>query len=237
MVRQLRPVAIHTHATPYLEALQKERWNPLPLPLFSNIPVTEPWNRQTFATWLESRSGFQGVASREIYCLFGSLYPQWQPGSLLPVLREHLAQNGRKGLILSIGHRGAAGNGVWDQVVRQSDDQLPCLDLGPLPEQEISQCLHTSAYGISTTPPDLIQKSAAAAAMIEHGLPVLASRPPVYGEAMAERVGKAVPLLIQGADLPRFASLMKAPPDRGCLARVARQFLRDIGLETRSPNS
>jgi hypothetical protein len=83
----------------------------------------------------------------------------------------------------------------------------------------------------------LIEKSGAASAMFEHGLPVLASRPPVFGDAMAERVGKAVPLLIQGADLPRFASFVKVPPDRGCLARVANQFLNDIGLETRHPNS
>lgn len=230
LVRQLNPVVIHTHATPYLEALRQEGWNPRQLPLFSNIPVTESWCAQSFDQWFEARSGFQGATSRVIFCLFGSLYPQWQPDSLLPVVRQYLTQRGRKGLILSIGHRGSAGNGAWEKVVRQSDEQLHCLDLGPLAEQEISQCLHASDYGISTTPPDLIQKSAAAAAMFEHGLPVLASRPPVYGEAMAKMVGKTVPLLIQGRNLTGLSSYRKLPADRQGLARVADQFLSDFRL-------
>ena len=228
MVRQLKPAVIHTHATPYLEALRGEGWNVLQLPLFSNIRMVEPWSREEFASWLANRSAIQDAAARTIFCLFGSLHPEWQPASLLPLLREHLELSGRKGLLLSIGRRG--GDGVWKFLEKQGDERLRCLDLGPLPEADISQCLHASEYGVATTPPDLIEKSGTAIAMFEHGLPVLASRPPVYGEAMARRVSSVMPLLVQGEALRHFASVPKRPPGFQHLAQVASQFAKDAGL-------
>ncbi|MDB0030072.1 hypothetical protein N9E34_01275, partial [Opitutales bacterium] len=46
--------------------------------------------------------------------------------------------------------------------------------LGELPESEISKELKSSDIGVSTTPYDILGKSGATSAMLEHGLPVLA---------------------------------------------------------------
>ena len=119
---------------------------------------------------------------------------------------------------------------IWQELEASGGDTLRFFALGPLPEAEISQCLHAADYGVTTTPPDLIEKSGTAAAMFEHGLPVLASRPPVYGDEMARKVGRAAPLLVQGEDLPGFLSRSKRLPNRERLGLVAHQFLEDLGL-------
>jgi hypothetical protein len=44
------------------------------------------------------------------------------------------------------------------------------------PVEQISSVLHTADFGIATTPLALIGKSATAAAMFDHGLPVIVNR-------------------------------------------------------------
>jgi hypothetical protein len=61
-------------------------------------------------------------------------------------------------------------------------------------------------------------------------LPVLASRPPVYGDEMALKVGRAAPMLVLGADLPEFLTRFKQPPNHERLRQVASQFLEDLGV-------
>jgi hypothetical protein len=233
LVRQLRPAVIHTHATPYMDALRRQGWAPVQLPLLATIPVNERCDENTFAPWLERTSGFHDACGRVIFCLFGTLYPEWEPQTLVPLIRAHLERTGTRGLVLAFGHLGARGKEKWGRLQMESDERLRFVALGPLAAGDVSRCFRASDYGISTTPPDLIEKSSAAAAMFEHGLPVLASRPPMFGDAMLHRVEARQPLLIAGEKLAGFAQVPKQAPDQARSRRIAGQFCSDLALPVR----
>ncbi len=233
LVRRLRPAVLHTQATPYLEALERRGWNARRLSLFSNIPVIAfPIDERP--GWLRAAAGLPEAAGRVIFCLFGSLYPQWRPETLLPILRLRLTESGQRGLIVSIGHLGEAGRQAWQRMQSTSDETLQFLETGPLPADEVSRWLQAGHFGISTTPPDLLEKSGAAVAMMEHGLPVLASREPVFGDAMMRRVQERHPLLAAGSSLADFQNVPRQPADGHALERVAEQFLGDLCASSRS---
>ena len=52
------------------------------------------------------------------------------------------------------------------------------LTLGAQPARDISQCLLAADFGVSPVPPEYLSKSGTAAAMLDHGLPVIVTREP-----------------------------------------------------------
>jgi hypothetical protein len=48
--------------------------------------------------------------------------------------------------------------------------------LGELEESDVSRALHSADFGIAVSPLEIIDKSGAAAAMREHGLPVIVTQ-------------------------------------------------------------
>ena len=62
-----------------------------------------------------------------------------------------------------------------DKIIKISENNDFIINqLGEIPECKVSQELQNSDIGVSSTPYDIIGKSGATAAMLEHGLPVLA---------------------------------------------------------------
>jgi hypothetical protein len=80
-------------------------------------------------------------------------------------------------------------------------------------------------FGIAATPRALIGKSATAAAMLEHGLPVIVNRDDVQFDGAPANGQEDSLLLFMDDTLPmRLAQIKRRPPESR-LPAVTRQFL------------
>ncbi len=199
LFRALRTGPVQTSNAPYATLLRREGIEAEVLPLFGSIPLTgRPAPRD------------EGVAR---FGMFGQLHPNWPPEPLLGKLRA-------LGKRVEIEHMGRMGSGeaVWREMegrygfgFRRHGEQSPA---------RVSQFLMDMDFGIATTPLALIGKSATAAAMLEHGLPVIVNRDDVRYPGM------------DTPPRPDGVILMDAPLDhpqrrqpRSRLPEVADQFL------------
>jgi len=147
------------------------------LPIFGNVPPIEKPSPACFLGLL-GKVGLE-LSSEErsnwwILGFFGSIHRDWQvESSLAPILEaaEHL---GKKVAILSLGRLGAAEH-KWAEISNHRKDTVKWTRVGELDAELMSECLHGLDYGLTSTPWDLVGKSGAIAAMVEHGVPVLVS--------------------------------------------------------------
>ena len=175
LVRQLKPSVIHTTNPTYAYLLRKQNILGEHLPLFGNIPLTE----EDGDDWLFPKLQKKGVdiktENRKNYWLFGffgSLHPSWSPEPLFTYLRQAASQTNHKIVIISIG-RMISGKEVWDRLVQNYSTECVFLRLGEQPAEKISQLFNSIDYGLTSVPPDIVEKSGAVTAILEHGLPVL----------------------------------------------------------------
>ena len=88
-------------------------------------------------------------------------------------------------------------------------------------------------FGIATTPWELIGKSGATAAMLDHGLPVIVSRDDVHIPVDVEP--EPQPLLCKmDAQLPSWLlNVAQRQPPREHVTEVAERFLADLAAQSR----
>ncbi len=229
LVRRLKPLVVHTHAGVYAEILAGCGIAAQRLPLFSNIPVRmaapgemEPCNLQ--ALWCAN-----DAEDRIRILLFGRAYPGFDCAASLEALGRTLAAAGRRGVVVAAGHLGF-GQEELARAVEGVRGVLNCVARGVVSENEAGRLLRTASYGVSTSPPDLIEKSAAAAAMFEYGLPVIAPRAPVFGTDAAEKVAQGNPLLIWGRDIETMLFRKRSLTVANGAERAAEQLLSDLTM-------
>lgn len=169
--------AVHTSNGTYRQVLAGYGIQADVLPLFGSVPVAlcgaEPW----FARELSAAGcdALDGARDRWwLFAFFGALHPVWPPLPLLDRLRGAGAGLDKRIALLSVGRLGS-GERLWTEMARVHTD-IPMIRLGEQPVERISHVLQTVDFGIATTPRALIGKSATAAAMFEHGLPVIVNR-------------------------------------------------------------
>lgn len=180
LLHRLQPLVVHTHAPLYRHLLGRLDCPATILPLFGNIPLANPsrseWLKEK---WPEGWSQFN-LADREawwIFVLFGSIHPEWNGDDFLQRATAAAQQAGKKCALISIGSSGAAGERILQELQKRNGNSWRFLHLGRQSEEDISQCLLMADFGVSAVPPEYLFKSGTAAAMIEHGLPVIATRP------------------------------------------------------------
>ena len=163
LLRNIKPALIHTHASLYMEWLKKMGFKPRYLPLFGNIE-NKISNHQ-----LDHQSTIIS------FLVFGSIHP----GAPIVQLANELKLYSDKhtiGVELKMVGRCGAEQAVWERECRKAGIQIDIL--GEQPAAVISSTMRNATFGISTTPPSLVEKSGAVAAMREHGLQILCvSRP------------------------------------------------------------
>jgi hypothetical protein len=155
------------------------------LPLFGNVPIGDG----DALDWLGPRlasAGCHAAHEREAWWLcamFGTLHPCWPPEPLLGRLRRAAAACGKRVALISAGRLGP-GERLWDALAAEYAGDVPMVKLGEQPESRVSAVLNTVDFGIATTPYALLGKSGTAAALLEHGLPVIVNREdgPVPGD-------------------------------------------------------
>jgi len=221
LVRQLRPAVVHTSNPVYRALLHRNEVAADELPLFGNVPISDDSDRG----WLVKRLSSEQRSNLLLLGLFGTIHPQWSAERLL----AGCAAGGRKPVILSIGRIGDPGA----EILRHTQERhgVRCMELGEQPSNRISQFLHEVDLGVATSPWALIGKSGTVAAMLEHGLPVVATR-----EDWKLRVGTTPepaphPLLFRLNE--RFSAALRAGlprvPKSSRLPEVAAEFLASVG--------
>ncbi|WP_419581449.1 hypothetical protein [Stieleria magnilauensis] len=81
---------------------------------------------------------------------------------------------------------------------------------------------------MSASSPDLIEKSGAAAAMFAHGLPVVVTRAPIWGDRFVDKVRQNCPLAIFGDAIDQPMKLTRRQPAEQSLPEVASRFAASL---------
>jgi hypothetical protein len=235
MMRRLKPAIVHTSNVSYARLLQAQGIEAQLLPLCGSIPVASSPDMQWLGRELielgvpESRAVAREHSWR--FGMFGSLHPAWSPEPLFTGIAEAARGAGRQVIIASVGRCGP-GHLLWQDLRRHYGERFSFAALGERSERDVSVFLQSIDFGLALTPWALIGKSATAAAMVDHGLPVIVSRDDVdYGLGPA---ACPTPLLYRmDADLPHWLFKASPQPPRALLADMTDRFVADIdaGLE------
>jgi glycosyltransferase involved in cell wall biosynthesis len=201
----LRPGCVQTSNGVYGELLKRAGIEAGELPMFGAIPVT----------------GFEGEPEEDVarFGMFGTLHPQWAPEPLL----ERLRGLGKRIEIEHIGRIGS-GEAIWRAMEERYGREIGFKRHGEQPAERVSQFLMSVDFGIATTPLALIGKSATAAAMLEHGLPVIVNRDDVRYAGIATEKPEGV-IAMDGDLVEALRTARKRQPQRR-LEAAADQFLQ-----------
>ncbi len=205
MLRALRPAAVLTSNPTYAALLAAAGIDAAVLPLFGAISITGAATARDPAV---ARFG-----------MFGELHPEWPAEPLLGRLRE-------LGKRIEIAHIGRIGRGeaLWREIELRYRSEFSFKRHGEQPPARISQFLMEMDFGIATTPLALLGKSGTAAAMLEHGLPVIVNRDDVHYPGIDTR-GTPEGVIAMDASLIQALHGAKRREAHSRLPAVADQFL------------
>ncbi len=228
LLKKLRPRVIHTHTPLYRRRLGRLGYHVSLLPLFGNIPFTPEirpdWLQEK---WPEGGLYFHATERRAwwIFVMFGTIHPEWDAEDFWRQAQEAARRVSKKCLFISIGRPGEIGERILRALQVHEENSWRVLNLGPQSAEDISQCLLAADFGVSAGPPEYVFKSGTIAAMVEHGLPVLVTRPVgSYPDCPPDLLLLGMENVVRHFDV---RSLKKTEP-RSLLPAVAAQFLEDL---------
>jgi hypothetical protein len=225
--------AIHTSNEAYMDRLSNI-CDVQFLPLFGNIsylpdeiPVHDLENENLQKLLLMDRS------QTAFFSFFGSIYDNTETEKRIKNIIDHLTTKNYMPYFISIGSL-RSGKDVWDKLNYQFKDRAEFIELGKLSEKEVSVTLHHSDFGITTTDLDIIGKSGATLAMLEHGLQVIlteteSSNKVLLNDHFQDQL--IYPKDIESAftQFTKTGIPSKKPPHSG-LEETAKIFLDSLGL-------
>ena len=229
MLELLRPQWVTTSNPVYAAMLRSRGATPEILPLFGNIPLA--LELPALATLLAGTAITDG--NREewwIGLFFGALHVKWKAEPLFSRLLAAAGSCGKKLALVSVGRSGPAGDAIWKHLEDKYRGRITLTDLGEKPESEISALLQSADFGLSASPWRLIGKSGTAAAMLDHGLPVIVSRHDFHPFYAGKGLPSDDPLVIR-SDRHLTANLVKGlsrRPPRTKVDEVAMTFTRRL---------
>ncbi|AHF94636.1 hypothetical protein OPIT5_22440 [Opitutaceae bacterium TAV5] len=222
LLEQLDPDCLHTSNPSCQHALRREGFEAGMLGIFGNVPFAE------------------GSAAPETTSLtavtFGTLHPQWRPAETVAWMLATARRLDRRPVLVAIGRTGRRAAAILD-VFRQHG--IGVTETGEVEPRAVSRLLAAADFGIAPHPWALIGKSGAAAAMLEHGLPVLVPRDDWrLRDAPPLPSGPADPLLVRltgihSADTDLWLAARRRP--ESALPRTATAFLQALELAFTSP--
>ena len=202
LLSQLSPEVITTQTLLYQAHLAKLGFTSLLLPLFSNISNSAAGH----SLHIPERS--HSSQARDVsLILFGFIHP----GAPVEQLALEAAQFAkRRQVLVTLTMVGRCGSEQDRWVKCWKDVGLPVKILGEQSPETISTVLLEASLGIVTTPALLLGKSGTAAAMREHGLPILCVAAPWHPRGF-EGLSRADGRLIYQEG--NFESYLAAKPD------------------------
>jgi hypothetical protein len=172
--RRFRPDLVTTSINSYQNRLSRIGINAGVFPLFGNIPVG-PRNDNHIAGLFRAAGCRMVQQPRGTYLngvFFGTVHPDFKVEGLVQWLAELQSRPARPILLSMIGRTGSASKQLTKRIT-QSLPNIEVVLMGEHSEETISQALQFADFGINTGAPELLGKSGTAAAMREHGLPIV----------------------------------------------------------------
>ncbi len=215
------PRVVHTSNSVYRGLLRDRGIDAEELPLPGNIPVRDIHPAVARDMILRQLNTSRLAGQPLLAGVFGNIHPKWDGATWMDRVSALCGRLGRRLVIVQFGRPGAGGGKVLAKLRKHAAERVEFLELGERPPEEISALLHGVDFGVATTPRPIIGKSGTAAAMLEHGLPVLVSQ-----ESEALWCG-TVPVSTPNPQLFRLGDFCDAL-QRGTLARGKSQPRSDI---------
>ena len=165
-----------------------------------------------------------------VFLFLFSFYNQWDFRPFLSELRSWESKNGKKVAIVAAGDLGS-GEATWETAREQFGGDLLFINTGKQRSTVLSALLLWVDYGVALTPYDLLAKSTAVAAMLEHGLPVICVRDEPESRMKVRDEIQEHPLIYRFRKndsnklATKLASFQKLKP-RDSLKPIAKEFLR-----------
>ena len=214
LFNKVMPAVIHTQTKLYLNLLEKMGFKSQLLPLFSNISLAEDIS--------VIRNDDDKIIS---FVVFGGIHPGAPIDKLAKELKLYGNQNAVK-IVLKLLGRSGSEQLRWEQEWKAAG---LCIELiGEQPEEQISAVLSSSSFGISTTPPSLVEKSGSVAAMREHGLSILCLSCPWHPRGINEpQLSPGVTEYKEGIIQDFIARKNEAYPSNS-KAGISHQFINDL---------
>ncbi|MBC6609131.1 glycosyltransferase [Hymenobacter sp. BT188] len=219
LIERLQPKIIHTQLPLYQAQLVKLGFDSYHLPLFSNIYNVQE-NYSSDMVDYTSNKYAKGIS----LIVFGTIHR----GAPIHHFAQDAALFSRKNAVpVTLKIIGRCGDeqhhwcDVWKAV------GLPVEVLGEQSPNVISRVLLESSLGIATTPALLLGKSGTAAAMREHGLPILCVSGPWHPRGVSSLVNTRGVLIYQEGN---FETYLTEKPDTKIirLSDVAKQLTESL---------
>ena len=156
---QLKPKTVHTQTKVYQFQISKLGYYAHYLPLFGNIPVGQTKNKKS----CKANNALSFV-------IFGTIHPGAPVNEFAKQVKEYSITNNTAVELIFIGRCGAEQS-TW--IAAWSEQGLPYKVMGEQTPEKISDILHNSDCGITTTPLLQVEKSGTVAAMLDHFLPII----------------------------------------------------------------
>jgi hypothetical protein len=174
---RLQPRVVTTQAEPHRIALRRERIDASILPLFGNIPYSDGDGWQGIVEPLLAKASGKHPGRNGLYLagVLGRVPPEWSVEKTLETVLPLTTRAGKRLALIFFGKHFLAA-GALEIIKLTAGNRAELVFLDERTDREISQILQALDLGIGTTPRQMVQKSGAIAAMLEHGLPVLVVR-------------------------------------------------------------
>jgi hypothetical protein len=161
---------------------------------------------------------------------FGTLHPEWDPDPFLADLSALAAKQHRPAALVTVGSLGY-GRETFARIAAKWKSQVACASLDRLDEPALASAFARFDFAVTSVPWNILGKSSSAAALREHGLPLV-----VTAEGAAPRFSSA--RIDDAAEDPGFLpyfrdrlvlerALAKTPPRPG-VSGTAERFLADL---------
>ena len=218
LLKRLRPKVIHTQTPLYHAHLARLGFESELLPLFANIS-----NAQEQANTAAAKQPQYSSSSAESVGIvaFGTIHPGARIDELARDAAQYAAQHAVPVSLTMVG-RGGEEQAHWAASWQAAG--LPVHILGEQTPDRISAALRAAALGVTTTPVALIGKSGTAAAMQEHGLPVLSITRPWIPLDVPDPATPAGIFAYRPGNLAAFLTKNTCSPVYDKLYRIAKQF-------------
>ena len=211
LLKRLQPKVIHTQTPLYHSHLARLGFKSELLPLFANISNSQA----------QANSAAPSPAAGVGLVAFGTIHPGARIAELARDAAQYAAAHAVPVSLTLVG-RGGEEQAHWAATWRAAG--LPVHVLGEQAPEQISAALRAASLGVTTTVLALIGKSGTAAAMQEHGLPVLSIAQPWVPLAVPDPATPAGIFAYRPGNLAAFLTKSTCTPVYDKLFRIARQF-------------
>lgn len=219
LVNRLNPRLVTTSNSFYQSLLADTGIPAIEIPLLNNIPICPPSEFDLPEALVRDGICDQHGAhpDRMIGLLFGTLHPDWKVEPFMSTFASIREKTGKRPCLIGAGRLGKAGDILWNHLQQAYSRSMDFVALGQLPARQISTLMQIADFGVNAGWWELLGKSGAATAMLDHGLPVVVT---MHGLGRAETPSLQHDPLLCLADCDLEAKLAaglprRAPRDRG----------------------